>query len=497
MSELRQIMAKSCDALKTEMMMSFNSHCFFLYLLDKFREELGVTLCHILSSAQSESKRDRKELLCFIPDSVHGLCKVCEELNHRGNLLFLKNVKDVENSWIVLDQQALLCKVSGTVFAPEDFKQHQELTTTSTGVVPLSKMAACFYEVDPKLDAELIGQFLCHLEFCHEIKDHSLLPLLQASSSPSSPTERYFFFPALVVTKQPDQLWESNEKFCYHFGWTLQCSIPEHFFLPHFLQVLLLRLTFLFALAPDSPDSSTSVPVIQRKCHVWKNGICWADRRGMEVLVEVIDKSRKVNVMIRCFKNRDIDCAHLRSAVIAKVLDVKCENCPRVLVTESFIPPAEVVHYPLNPSEGVLISLTEVANAICQPAPCVLDQSGRLVELCELLLFEPYADLSTNILVKLFNESNAKQEVDDDFLNCIAACEHLKGDILVKLFQLSPTLLQSMINKTTTESTDATLQVYQLWRSHSEGTYQCLRLTLDAFSVFAGRNPMVSLVFAL
>ena len=479
MSELRQIMAKSCDTLRTEMIMSFNSHCFFLYLLDKFRKELGVTLCHVLSSAQSESEIDRKELLRFIPDSVHGLCNVCEELNQRGNLLFLKNVQYVGDSWIVLDQEALLCKVSGTVFAPEDFKQHQELTTTSTGVVPLSKMAACFHNLDTNLDIDLIALFLCHLEFCHEIKDHRLLPLLQGSSGSSFPEERYFFFPALVITKEPDKIWETNDDFCYHFAWTLKCFQPEHFFLPRFLQVLLLRLAFGFALASDKPGSeSSSLPVICRKCCVWKNGIFWVNRFGVEVLVEVVDKSREVNVMVRCVSDGVIHCAQLRAAVISKVLDIKNEYCPWVSVTESFIPSTEARKYPLNTSDEVLIAAKEVANAILQQAPYAIHESGNKVELHKLLLFEPYANLGNEVLCQLFAKENAREKVDEKFFG--------------KLWKLPLDSLKYMFLNSTTESIDDTRQVYQLWQQHSEGTYQCLRQTLDAFSVFSGRNPLVS-----
>ena len=44
MSDLRQNIAKSCEVLKTKAEMSFNSHCFFLYLLDKYRQCPAVTL---------------------------------------------------------------------------------------------------------------------------------------------------------------------------------------------------------------------------------------------------------------------------------------------------------------------------------------------------------------------------------------------------------------------------------------------------------------------
>lgn len=483
MTELRQMLADSCITLRPEAVMSFNCHCFLLYLVEKFQDVPAVSLHSVLSTAHCESETDQKKLLSFIPDSFPSLCKICEELNQRGNLLFLGNIQDIGKSWIVLDQEALLCKVSGTVFAPKDFKQHQQLTTNNTGVVPLSRIAACFHY----LDSDLIAQFLCHLEFCREIEDHCLLKPLQASSDLFSPTERFFFFPALVVTEEPKQVWEDIEEFCYHFGWMLRCSKPEDFFLPHFLHVLLLRLAFSFDLTRDTQDLSVDNPVIQGECHVWKNGIYWLNRFGLGVLVEVVDNSRKVNVVVRCLQGVNIECAQLRSAVIAEVLQAIDDYCPGISVTETFISPAEAVQHPLNPSHGGLIAAAEVAKAVCLPAPYALNASYQLIELQKVLLFEPYANFGAIHLGTLFAEENEKCKVNAEFFNSVVQLLKLPLDTLHKVF----------FKASSVESIDTVGNIFPLWCSHSEGTYQCLRQTLDAFSVFAGRNPLVSHVLIL
>ena len=140
--------------------------------------------------------------------------------------------------------------MTGTVFAPKDFKQYQNLAS-STGVVPFSKISTHF----PDLDADMIVHFLCHLEFCHNIADSEVLQLLHSlgTSEPVAtfdPTERFLFFPNLVSIEVPSGVWESSPDFRYQCGWVLQCK-PGQFFTPRFLQVLLLRLAFSYALAPD------------------------------------------------------------------------------------------------------------------------------------------------------------------------------------------------------------------------------------------------------
>ena len=112
--------------------------------------------------------------------------------------------------------------MTGTVFAPKDFKQYQNLAS-STGVVPFSKISTHF----PDLDADMIVHFLCHLEFCHNIADSEVLQLLHSlgTSEPVATfdsTERFLFFPNLVSIEVPSGVWESSPDFRYQCGWVLQ-----------------------------------------------------------------------------------------------------------------------------------------------------------------------------------------------------------------------------------------------------------------------------------
>ena len=65
------------------------------------------------------------------------------QLSDKGHILFLPSETPQGVSFVIIDKTALLGEINGTVFAPEDFKQHCELAT-STGVVPRSKLAKQF-----------------------------------------------------------------------------------------------------------------------------------------------------------------------------------------------------------------------------------------------------------------------------------------------------------------------------------------------------------------
>ena len=411
MSELRRCLAKTCDNIRNKVELSFNCRCFLLYLLDRFQGTPAFQVKAALAKVQTHSASEAagKTLANFFLKDSLTLCKFCEYLNERGNILLLRNSLKFEESWIVLDRDLLLSRVIGTVFAPDDFKEDHNIAN-STGVVPLSQLKSTF----PDLDVNMLAQFLFHLELCQEITDQEVLQLLKAtdSSQQTQSQEKFFFFPALVSITAPDSVWQSNAKFSYHSGWILQISEDELFFMPRFLYVLILRLAFSFALNPDVEMPSSDLLVLQRKCKVWKNGISWASRSGVEVLVEMVAQSRRVNVMLRCLKGREVACAHIRSTIIEKVRSAREDFCPKIPISEFFIHPSDIIQYPLKPMAKLnLVSRTDLTKAIVAAEPCVLDTVGRPVDLEELFFFEPYSHLGGGILHKLLGKNFVFQSV--------------------------------------------------------------------------------------
>ena len=77
-----------------------------------------------------------------------------------------------------------------------------------------------------------------------------------------------------------------------------------------------------------------------------------------------------------------------------------------------------------------------MARAVVTAELCVLDTTGRPVEIEKLLYFEPYAHLGEAILHELFNEQspNYEKEVTDEFLYRIADHVYEKKDMFHKLF---------------------------------------------------------------
>ena len=491
MTKLRSTLSQICQSLRSSEEMAAAHHCFLVFLLHRFRKRLAVTYSDAADELRHRLNYDKRRLYNYNRGEYKYLkyakssdpLEMCKKLNERGSILFMENKECPERSWIVLDKAVLLSQVNGVIFAPEGFKEHQKSLSTSTGVVPLSKLAPLF----PNINSDVITQFLCHLEFCQEIKELKLASLLVAEGQ-STPTacERYFFFPGLVHLDTPRDVIESGaSKLDYNSGWVLQCSKPEQFFSSRFLQVLLLRLAFLFALAPTDPSTGDRL-ALHRKCSVWKNGIYWVNRSGGEAIVEV-NNLRQVMVIIRS-KTKKMELVRLRSAVIKTVTSAKEEFCSKVLVRESLILPEDAAAYPLDPSKVTGVSITEVAATIAEGEEFSVNETNQTVELEKLMYFEPYAYLGEPLLQQLFsNDVTEAQEITDKLLTDFAAKRSCKS-----INEYSVTFEQEIGTCASHEGARGLLQVFQMWRDRmgKEGTRKNFRKKLDQFSVFASRNPL-------
>ena len=478
MTKLRSMLSQICQALRSSEEMAAAHHSFLVFLLDRFKDNLAVTVTDAKVEMRRKLKRNDHMYLECVKDS--DLFEVCKKLNERGNILFLKNKEHPENSWIVFDKAILLSQVNGVIFAPEGFKEHQKSLSTSTGVVPLSKLVPLF----PNIDSDVITQFLCHLEFCQEIKDVGLVSLL-ATEGQSSLTadERYLFFPGLVHLDTPqDVIASSASNLDYNSGWVLQCSKSEQFFSSRFLQVLLLRLAFLFTLAPTDPPTTDHL-VLHRKCSVWKNGIYWVNRSGGEAIVQI--NLRQV-VIIVCSELEKMELVRLRSSIIKTVTNAKEEFCSKVLVRESLFLPEDAAVYPLDPSKVTGVSITEVAATIAEGKKFVINEKNQRVELEKLIYFEPYAYLGEPLLQQLYSEDVTEgQEITDELLTNFAKHTYRNIDEYCTILE------QEFDEHASHEGVRGLLQVFQLWRDKmgKKGTQRSFKEKLDQFSVFAGRNP--------
>ena len=441
-----------------------------------------------------------------LPKSVNELSDLLAIVNENGGILFFKNNTNIDKSWVILAKDVLLNEINGTIFAPKGFKNHHDISN-STGVVRLSNIRRLFPHHDPQM---LIG-FMMHLELCHKISTSEANLISSENSCPLSNgthgSESYYFFPALVKVKlsNKDFFREANY---YKYGWCLQRDGMHQCLASRFLHTLLLRLAFTFALQCKQNVGSI---VIQRKCNIWKNGIHWVSNNGVEVVVEVVEQSTAVVVVLGCSTERNvIKCLQLRSSVVRMVLETMERFCGELKLNEYVIDPDELNSYPLSKNIDDLFkySMKDLATALKEQkekqdlAICVTDQIGetfKSVEVEKLLYFEPYSCLSDELIHSHLyrDDEELNTTVSNSFLLDFATTANIKSLKLKEILPLNESELAGAVAQCDEQyKADRRHQCFLLlrtWRDSNENaTYSGLRKLLDSFSIFCGRNPLVS-----
>ena len=182
MKLLRRRVGICCTSIQSKLSVSLNSHMLLIYLLDKYPNDIGVTLHKVKSrldnSADEELTKKEKETVPFIPTTLPHLIEICKQLSDKGHILFLLNSSSPEKSFIILDKTAVLAEINGTVFAPKDFKEHCQLAS-STGVMPQSKLTKHFQ----KYGVDMLTSLLSYLELAVPIDDKEILKAHKRASN--------------------------------------------------------------------------------------------------------------------------------------------------------------------------------------------------------------------------------------------------------------------------------------------------------------------------
>ena len=162
-----------------------------------------------------------------LPTHLPSVENVCQDLSAASYILFLRNKQDLPQSWLVLDLQAILHKVYGTLFSP------RQAVVNQFGLLHLTHLSKLF----PKLDPKMIQEVLITLEFCIRV-DPLLLKEERLSLTEKDLAEECLYFPALVAAKAHEVF--KQDQHCLHWAyWQLETD-ENHNISPHLLQGIIL-----------------------------------------------------------------------------------------------------------------------------------------------------------------------------------------------------------------------------------------------------------------
>lgn len=496
MIKLQQALKESTTELRKEGEMHFNSHCFYLLLLQTFKDCKVITLGHIASKLKLMSKDSDKSPFYLVRSDQSAIIKMCKDLHDRGHIMFIEHSFIIDKSWLILDTQPLLHDLLGTLFAPSSFPQHRPLSY-STGVVPLSRFKKYIGEqCHDNYMANMLLTFLENLEYCREITDKMLLDAIVKQEGYLE-TEKYYFFPNLVSRDRPDDKWSTSSEYSYRCGWLVQCKKEGDFFSPHFIQALLLRITF--ALTPkkeaygsrdiegsedesDEEENQALALVIERTCSVWKNGLYW-QQSGIKTVVDIIDQ-RTLILLMQCRLGRELQLLTRRSMIMCMVHEARKEFSSKSKVMEYFLHPHCVKHPLISISKyrNQLFSFPQIERCIVNRNQYITNDADNEIDLRDLLLFEPYFELHPNVIKILSNKEMFHKHVSDSLLSMIAS--DIDHDRYYPVFK-------STLGIRVTEAMSGIHQILKQIlkrRKPSGATRQDLYEFLNEMSIFYGRQ---------
>ena len=359
-------------------------HCQMMYRLLEEKKENIFTLSNLVSAFRtkynslSEEELDKDKILNSL-DSLHSIGVISAFRSEDQDL------ESKDKGWIVVNKGILLSEVNGILFAPKTFKEHVGIAS-NTGIVSVSGLTRLFPDYDP----DMLICFLKNMELCQEVNSSFLgmTNLCQMSlegetvgGATERNDERLLFFPCLLHSDRPDKL--PNDKF--QFGWYLQCSRDHDFFPPRYFHILSLHLAYKWAL-PREDD------VLNRYCTFWKNGLHWFDGHGVGTLVEIVDESQCVLVLMSCEEGCNEKLIRLRREVISEILCVK-KFCPSLVVKDFVIDPEELSYPVKTPRERIAYSLCTVTAAIVEGRSFLVNDKGHK-ELKRILTGESLSDVT-------------------------------------------------------------------------------------------------------
>ena len=368
-------LSSACESIHSTSGKNLSLYCHMMYGLLEERKENILTLSDVMSATKDNNEYNLSDKREDVLDVLHSL--------HSTGLISV--LKSEDKVWVVVNKGILLTEVDGILFAPETFEEHVDIAS-NTGIVSVSGLTRLF----PKYDPDMLICFLKNMDLCQEMNPsflkmtnlHQLAVEEEEEGGTERRGERLLFFPCLLTLLHSNNVQITSQ--VYQFGWCLQCTSKHHFFPPRYFHVLSLRLAYKMVL-PQKDNQ------LKRCCTFWKNGLYWSNSHGVGSLVEIVDESQCVLVMMS-FKE-DIMMSVGRD-VIGEIMSVYKESCPSLEVKELVIDPKELA-YPVNtPRERTVYSVKDILSAIDKRERYLVHDNGTCTELKRILPDESLSDIS-------------------------------------------------------------------------------------------------------
>ena len=279
---------------------------------------------------------------------------MCHDLTAVGHALFFPNKQDPSQSWLIVDLQAVLHNVYGTLFSGSQGKVNQ------FGLLHCHEVARLF----PKLYPAMIQEVLISLEFCIEVNARMLEDDLVELTA-GTDGERCLYFPALVSAK-PCELFRKDPG-PQNFKWVCwQLRTEEkHFISAHLLQSIILHLA-------ANHVFTHKLPGVKERCSVWVSGLSWRSTKGVDIVVQISNSS--VVQVVRRSKIGPENLHRYLSTIVRDVIKKTTQLSPKLKATSYIV-------YPYTPAmlEGTKAPPLDSLYPVSGIVQCISDGDNHVL----------------------------------------------------------------------------------------------------------------------
>ena len=319
----------------------------------------------------------------YLPTVVDALYPIVKELHDIGLLMIIgRNEDHIENSLLLMNTPSLTKEVHQVLFsqaAKEKLSHAVSPQYAKMGIFP-ERVISSF------LPEHINKECLVQLQYCQEF-NHAEVGLDCSVTEKVASEDLLLYFPALCNLDSEHSNWIPDPNLDFSIGWYAKCTEKLDFLPPRFSHVLLLRLTFMFALPTatfQTTDFALSLNVVKQNCHctMWNNGIHWLMSEGIECIVKVVNESRGVVVVVKSRKKHSYQCVHMFSQIVRVITEAKDEFCYSVSLQSHIMNSNDPSSYS---NEDKLYKISKVKSALTNHDETVLCESGHVSLNLEIL----------------------------------------------------------------------------------------------------------------
>ena len=311
-----------------------------------------------------------------LPNEAYALYPMVKELHDIGLLMMIGQSEDqIENYLLLMDIPSLTNEVHQILFHKLAEKNNSSAISSQyakMGIFPESFISRI-------LPDHITKECLVQLQYCQEFS-HAEVGLDYSVTQNSESTNLLLYFPSLCQLESEHANWSHDPDLNFSIGWFVKCIGKLDYFPPRYLHVLLLRLTFMFALpASTTPisdvDLNVSLCLKDQNCHctMWKNGIHWLTREGVECIVEVVNENKGVVVVVKSRKQHTYQCIHMLTQIVNVITEAKTEFCNSVSLQRYILNSDDLASYN---NEDKLYDVNLIKTAMENKDEVVISASG-------------------------------------------------------------------------------------------------------------------------